>query len=124
MAGSKQRNTNAKSDDAAPLASAAGTLPPWAASTPDGCRIRVHAAPRATRTEICGEHGGALKVRLAAPPVDGKANAALCEWLAGALGVPRRDVTLASGASSREKTLSVVGVSARDAAERLGQPPV
>jgi uncharacterized protein (TIGR00251 family) len=65
--------------------------------------------PRATRSEIVGLHGAALKVRLQAPPVDGAANEALVTLLAERLGVPRRAVRVVAGASSRAKTVEVEG---------------
>jgi hypothetical protein len=64
-------------------------------------------SPNAKRTAADGLHDGALRVRLAAPPVDGKANAALLAWLAGELGCPKRDITLLRGDSSRRKQLQV-----------------
>lgn len=67
----------------------------------------MHAQPGARRTEVAGLHGGSLKVRLAAPPVEGKANAALVEFIAAALGVPRRLVKVTRGETSREKVLLV-----------------
>ena len=63
--------------------------------------------PRAARSEIVGVHGDALKVRVAAPPVDGAANAALVELLAAALGIPRRAVRVIAGESSRSKIVEV-----------------
>lgn len=78
-------------------------------TTSRGVRIRVHVQPRASRTEAAGLHGDALKVRLAAPPVDGAANDALVRWIADELGVPRSAVTLTAGASSRAKTVEVAG---------------
>jgi uncharacterized protein (TIGR00251 family) len=74
-------------------------------------RFAVHVQPRASRSEIVGMHGDAMKVRLAAPPVDGAANEALVELIAESLGVARRAVRIASGASSRAKTVEVEGVS-------------
>ena len=73
-------------------------------------RFEVRVQPRASRTEIMGEYNGAIRVRLSAPPVDGAANDALVELLAGELAVARRNVTIVSGASSRSKTVEVVGV--------------
>ena len=70
-------------------------------------RLSIHAAPGARRTEAAGAHGQALRVRLAAPPVDGKANAALIAWAAAALGVPRAQVELLHGASGRQKVLEL-----------------
>jgi uncharacterized protein (TIGR00251 family) len=73
-------------------------------------RFPVRVQPRASRSEIVGLHGDALKVRISAPPVDGAANAALVELLAAALGVPRRSVRVVSGATSRGKIVEVDGV--------------
>jgi uncharacterized protein len=74
-------------------------------------RFAVRVQPRASRSEIAGVHGAALKVRLSAPPVDGAANVALVALLAEALGIPRRDVRIVSGASSRGKVVEVDGAS-------------
>jgi uncharacterized protein (TIGR00251 family) len=71
----------------------------------------VRVQPRASRSEIVGLHGDALKVRLCAPPVKGAANGALVELLAAALGVPRHSVRIAAGATSRGKVVEVDGVS-------------
>ena len=70
-------------------------------------RLPIHATPGARRTEPAGEYAGALRVRLGAPPVDGKANAALIDWAARAFGVPRARVELLHGAAGRHKTLAV-----------------
>jgi uncharacterized protein len=75
-------------------------------------RFRVRLQPRASRNEIVGLAGGALRVRLHAPPVDGAANDALVAFLADRLAVPRRRVRIVSGASSRMKTIEVEGVRA------------
>ena len=72
-------------------------------------RVSVHVQPRASRSEIIGQHGAALKVRLQAPPVDGAANEALVQLLADLLGVSRRSVRVVAGASSRTKTVEVDG---------------
>jgi uncharacterized protein (TIGR00251 family) len=72
-------------------------------------RLTVHVQPRASRSEIVGLHGAALKVRLQAPPVDGAANAALVALLADRLGVPRRAVRIVAGATSRSKTVEIEG---------------
>ena len=74
-------------------------------------RFKVHVQPRASRTEIVGVHGTALKVRLHSPPVDGAANMELVDFLAKTLGVSRRAVRIVSGQSSRGKTVEVEGVS-------------
>jgi hypothetical protein len=81
----------------------------WLSSTPDVVRLRIRAQPRASRTETAGEYGGALKIRLAAPPVDGGANRELVRFLAKALGVPKSAVTVVSGESSRNKVVEIEG---------------
>jgi uncharacterized protein (TIGR00251 family) len=72
-------------------------------------RVRVHVQPRASRSEVVGLHGTALKVRLVAPPVDGAANTALVMLLAERLGVPVRGVRIVAGMSSRVKTVEIEG---------------
>jgi uncharacterized protein (TIGR00251 family) len=84
-------------------------------------RVSVHVQPRATRSEIVGLHGAALKVRLQAPPVDGAANEALVTLLAERLGVTRRAVRVVAGASSRAKTVEVDGTT-EDAVRALAAP--
>ncbi len=79
-----------------------------------GLRLDVYVQPRASRSEIVGEHDGALRVRLAAPPVDNAANEALVALLAKALGVPKRDIRVVTGATSRRKVVEVSGVTAEE----------
>jgi len=69
--------------------------------------IRVHAQPGARRTEATGFHAGAIKIKLQARPVEGAANEALLEFLAGALQVPRRRCVLVSGETSRQKRVRI-----------------
>src|ERR671930_214798 len=71
--------------------------------------LELHVQPGAARSEFAGEHGGRLKVRLAAPPVEGKANAALVEFLARYFGVPKRNVRIAAGFKSRRKRVVIEG---------------
>ena len=80
--------------------------------------LTLHIQPGAKKTEVAGEHGDALKIRLAAPPVDGKANAALIAFVADRLGVAKSAVSLKSGQTSRRKVLEVTGAPA-DTAQRL-----
>jgi len=75
----------------------------------------VHVVPRARRTEVAGPYGDAIRIRLAAPPVDGAANAELVRFLAERLGVARRAVEVAAGASTRRKTIRVTGVTSEQA---------
>ena len=69
--------------------------------------LALSVQPNARRTAVDGLHDGALRVRLAAPPVDGKANSALIAWMAEALGCPRRAVTLVRGQTGRSKSLAI-----------------
>ena len=80
--------------------------------------------PRASRTELAGTHGDALKVRLTAPPVDGAANEALIRFLADRLDVPRAAVRLEAGAAGRWKLVAVEGLDVQAAARRLGLEPL
>ena len=70
-------------------------------------RFDVRVQPRASKNEFAGVQNGALRVRLHAPPVDGAANAALVEFLADELGIPRRLVRIVSGFGSRNKVVEV-----------------
>jgi len=87
------------------------TVPAWCREGGEGLVLELHVQPGAKRTAIAGIHGtgveARLKVRLAAPPVDGKANAELLRFLAAAFAVPLRAVTLLRGETSRQKTVQV-----------------
>ena len=76
--------------------------------------FRVQVVPRASRSEIMGEHDGALRVRIAAPPVDGAANQELVRLVARALGVPRSAIEITAGHAGKLKTLRVAGVRPSD----------
>jgi uncharacterized protein (TIGR00251 family) len=80
--------------------------------------VVVHVVPRAKVTEVVGRHGDAVRIRLAAPPVDGAANAELVRFLADRLGVPQSAVTIVRGAAGRRKTVAILGVTAA-AADRV-----
>jgi len=94
-------------------------LPPWLREEAGGLVLELLVQPRASRTRVVGEHDGRLKVQLAAPPVDGEANAALVRFLAGALGVRQGDVTVARGETGRRKTVRVAGATAAAALQAL-----
>jgi uncharacterized protein (TIGR00251 family) len=79
----------------------------------------MHVQPRAARTALVGAHGDAIRVRLAAPPVDGAANDELVRFLADRLGVRRRDIGIVRGLSGRRKTVRIEGMTAEEARERL-----
>lgn len=81
--------------------------------------LAVRVIPRSPKSAISGKRGDALLVRLAAPPVDGAANDALVEFLARTLERPRRDVTIVSGQKSRDKRVSIEGLSDAELTVRL-----
>ena len=85
-----------------------------------GCRVRLWVQPRAARDGVVGIQGDAVKVRLTAPPVEGKANAALLRFLARQLGVSRGAVKLTAGAGSRRKTVQIAGLGVEEVRARLG----
>ncbi len=94
-------------------------MPSFARDQGGAAVLEVLVQPRASRTRVVGEHDGRLKIQLAAPPVDGEANAALIAFLAEALGVRRGDVALLRGETGRRKTVRVAGIGAAAAAARL-----
>ncbi len=99
----------------------------WHEAGRDGVIIRIHAQPGAKRTEVAGLHGDCVKVRLASPPVDGKANDCLIAYIARRLGVKKSQVSISRGANSRRKTVLVAaaGVQAGVLLEpEGGLPPV
>jgi uncharacterized protein len=75
-----------------------------------GVELTLYLQPRASRTEVVGAHGDALKLRIAAPPVDGEANDELIRFLAKTLGVAKSQVSIVSGATGRKKRVRVEGV--------------
>jgi len=85
-----------------------------------GTDLEVWVQPRASRDEIVGIQGGALKIRIAAPPVEGEANDALVRFVAKALGVARGTVTVARGQSSRRKRLRITGLDPEAVRGKLG----
>jgi uncharacterized protein (TIGR00251 family) len=94
-------------------------LMPAFTATATGTRITLRIQPRASRTEIMGLYGEALRVRVAAPPVEGAANDALLRFLADRLGVGQRSLALDSGHSGRTKTILVTGMAPAEVEHRL-----
>lgn len=82
-------------------------------------RVRLRVVPNARKSEVVGVHGDAIKVKVAAPALDGRANEALLEFIAEKLGVPRRDLELMSGEKSRDKAIAVEGIDEAEARKRL-----
>jgi len=96
-------------------------MTPWLRHGPDATTLTLHVQPGAKKTEIVGLHGDALKIRLAAPPVDGKANAALMAYIADRLGIAKSSIQLKSGQTSRRKVLEI-SVAPADCEARLMPP--
>jgi hypothetical protein len=88
---------------------------------PGGVRIHLQVQPRASRTEVVGLHGEALKIRVAAPPVDGAANEAIIRFFADRLDVPRSQVRLTKGASRRRKVVEIDGIGLETLSKAFGE---
>jgi uncharacterized protein len=86
----------------------------------DATLLAVRVKPRASATRIAGERSGRLLIHVSAPPVESRANAAVCRLIAKTLGIANGRVTIASGERGRDKVIRIDGVSARDAAAKLG----
>ncbi|HBZ59051.1 MAG TPA: DUF167 domain-containing protein [Sutterella sp.] len=100
------------------------TTPAWLSQSEDGAfYVLVHAQPGAKKDRVSGEFNSRLKIALAAPPVDGKANAALQKFLSKRLGVAKSAVTLASGETMRDKRLRISGVTAEQLIGLLSGEP-
>ena len=82
-------------------------------------QISLRVSPGGSRARVVGRHGGAWKIRVAAPPENGKANDAVVRLLATALDLPQRDVTLVSGHGARDKVVSLAGIEPGEAERRL-----
>ena len=96
---------------------------PWLTPTSDGCTVTVKVTPRANRSEITGADPDWLRVRLQAPPVDGKANTELTALFASIFSVPKRAVELLSGDTARLKRIKLHGVPAETAAAIVARLP-
>jgi uncharacterized protein (TIGR00251 family) len=81
----------------------------WYRRRNDVITLTLHVQPGAKRSEIAGLHGDALKIRLAAPPIEGRANEALLKFIAGIFSVPPRNVELQHGGQSRHKVVAITG---------------
>ncbi len=92
---------------------------PWLGDHPDGSRVPAWAVPGASRTEIRGIHGGALRIRLAAPAEGGKANRELVKLLKSATGAG--EVSLVAGATSRKKAVLLLNIDAEQGRKLLGE---
>ena len=86
------------------------------------CRIEIKAVPNAPKSEVIGWLGDALKIKIHAPALEGKANQELCEFLAKALGLPKRSIRLAQGDTSRKKLVEIDGLTREEVLRRLFVP--
>jgi hypothetical protein len=92
---------------------------PWLKAVPGGVELRILVQPRASRDQLAGVQGDELKIRLAAPPVNGAANAACCAFLAKLCRLPRNRVALVAGEASRHKRVLLGGAEAAMVLETL-----
>jgi len=88
---------------------------PYVRATPDGTVVQLVVVPRAKRSRLLGLHGGVPKVALAAPPIEGRANEELIAFLAQIFGLPRSQIELLRGGTSRQKSVLLRGVSKEEA---------
>ena len=91
----------------------------WIQPAAGGCVVNVRIIPRASKNQVQGVLGDALKIRLQAPPVDGKANDALVRFLADSLDLPARNIRLLSGETARNKRVLLSGLDEVEARARL-----
>jgi uncharacterized protein len=91
----------------------------WLSESGDSVVLSLHVQPSAKKTEVVGQHGDALKIRLAAPPAEGKANECLLAYVAEALNIPKRQVRWISGLRSRNKRIAVEGMTAEEIERRM-----
>ena len=95
-------------------------LPVKDVENPVGAVIRVKVLPRSSKTEIAGKADGVYRIKLTAPPVDGKANKALINFLAKKTGLPKKNFKIISGEHSRNKTISIHEVTSEEVMKSLG----
>lgn len=85
-----------------------------------GVRLEVSVQPRSSRNQVVGEQNDTLKIKLTAPPVEGEANAALVDFLANYLNLPRRDIKLIKGETSRHKIVEIIGITREELIDKVG----
>jgi len=91
----------------------------WMNETEHGTELFVRVVPRAAKNEIKGVHDGALKIRITTPPIDGKANKALIEFLSKTLNCPKAEIELVRGETARRKTICIRGLTPKDIQARI-----
>ncbi|HZX36348.1 MAG TPA: DUF167 domain-containing protein [Thermodesulfobacteriota bacterium] len=108
-----------KTSDAPPSSKGAGGInkkkdPPFAIQKGDSLCLKIYVQPGASKSSISGEHDGYLKIRISSPPVEGKANEALVEFLSDAFDVKKSRIEILEGLKSRKKLLRISGVTMKD----------
>jgi len=93
--------------------------PSFVQATRDGVMLHIHVQPGAKRSVVAGLHGDRLKLRVAAPPIDGAANLAVVEMLSELLDVPKSCVVIQRGETHRDKSVSVTGVTIEQASRLI-----
>jgi hypothetical protein len=88
--------------------------------TKDAIRLHIFIQPKSSKNEIVGPHNGLLKIKITAPPVDGKANEGLIEFLSDYFDIPKRNLILVRGETGRKKTLELRGISLEQVHLKLG----
>ncbi len=88
--------------------------------TKEAIRLHIFIQPKASKNEIIGPHSGLLKIKITAPPVDGKANEGLIEYLSDYFDIPKRNIIIIRGETSRKKTLELRGISLEQVHIKLG----
>ena len=88
--------------------------------TERGFKLTLFIQPKASKNEIIGPHNGALKIKITAPPVDGKANAALVEFLSEILDIPKRQIEILKGQTGRNKSVEIFGLNENELRAKLG----
>lgn len=91
----------------------------YVTQTKDGTLLHLHIQPKASKSEVAGVHGDRLKIRLKAPPVDGKANAELIKFLSKLLSVAKNQIEIISGHASRQKTVKIHGITSEKVTSSL-----
>lgn len=91
----------------------------WLKESSEGAILNLHIQPKASKTEVAGQYGDALRLRIAAPPVEGAANKALCRYLAESFSIPQNRVEILGGLTGRKKRILLRGVSAKEVQEIL-----
>ena len=94
----------------------------WMEDTPEGVILRIRLLPKAKLTEFVGHHDGAMKIRVQAPAVEGKANAALIAFLAAKFGIPKRHFSILRGNKDRQKIVQMSALTKQEAIDTLQRP--